>query len=521
MAEDQHPEASADSGTPSEGPSGSGKEAHRPGAFGIDLGTDEKYLYAAIALTLMTMAFWTVVQFNAYNSFHLTVETALSTFSLYYLAHFPGLIHGFQFLVIATHIAPDQLLVLPLFYLFPSALTLMLLKVLVVSLSGLLAFFIARDMTKSPKFSLALLFAYFINPGTINILFNEYHVDLFLIPFYLLTFYFCMKLQKKWFYASLILLLGVFESGLSIVACLGLGIIAYEYLYDKEPSGKAERMRLGIVIVGCTVVALLFYNFAYYQVQSTSSATFPPLLALPPYPFVPLFSSASYNYAIGNFSAFNVASYAVYAAGVMAIGFGMVTAMVPAVLLIFSAPWLGGVFILHNSLFLYAWRNSYVLPGALICAILGYGALMRIRPKFPAPEAVAALAILAFLLLVPPLLSQPQIVPNQEMFLSQFNQSELQNYHQLSSIAELVPENASLMTQMNLLPYFTNRRYIETTENSTYYFQPEYILWDGNLSYGLFDVNATSNYLYAYLNAHNYSVASHWGNAFLVKQGKG
>ncbi len=520
MAEDPLPEVSADSkGAPTEGPSGSGNEG--PSKFGITLGPDERYLYAAIALTLINIVYWTIVQFNAYNSFHLTVETALSTFSLYYLAHFPSLIHGFQFLVIATHIAPDQLLVLPLFYLFPSALTLMILKVLVVSLSGLLSFFIARDMTKSPKFSLALLFAYFINPGTINILFNEYHVDLFLIPFYLLTFYFCMKLEKKWFYVSLFLLLGVFESGLSIVACLGLGIVAYEHLYDKDPAVKAERMRLGLTIVACTVIALLFYNFAYYQVQGTSSATFPPMLALPPYPFVPLFNSASYNYTIGNFSASNVASYAVYAAGVMAIGFGMITALVPVVLLIFSGPWLGGVFILHNSLFLYAWRNSYVLPGALMCAILGYGALMRIRPKFPASEAVAALAILAFLLLVPPLLTQPQIVPNQEMFLSQFNQSELQNYHQFSSIAELVPDNASLMTQMNLLPYFTNRQRIETTENSTYYFQPEYILWDGNLSYGLFDVNATSNYLYAYLNTHNYSVASHWGNAFLVKQGKG
>jgi uncharacterized membrane protein len=123
--------------------------------------------------------------------------------------------------------------------------------------------------------------------------------------------------------------------------------------------------------------------------------------------------------------------------------------------------------------------------------------------------------------LVLPLFNQPLFNPNSEMFLFQFNQSEINGYEQLRSAISLIPNNASLMTQLNLYPYFANRRYIEVFINSTYYFQPDYILWDGNLTLGMY-VNETSNFLYHYLTTNNlrqeYSVAYHEGNTFLLKR---
>jgi uncharacterized membrane protein len=422
------------------------------GLFGLKPDPNNKYLYAAMALTLINLAYWTFFQINAYNTFHLSTETALSALSFYYLTHFSNLLHGFQFLVMATHIAPDQLLLTPLFYLFPSALTLMIAKVVILCLSGLLVFFVARDLLKNHKFALALTFAYFFATGTINMQLNEYHVEILIVPLYLLTFYFCMKRERKWFYVSLLLLLGVFESVLSIVGCLGLGILAYEYFYDKDPARKKEIMRLGVMIVVCTLLALLFYNFVYYQVQSTSSATLPPDLALPPYPFVPLFNSASYNYPSG-FRQFEIPYYFVYAMSVALVDFGVIAIFAPASILLFIAPWIGGVFILQNTLFFYAWRNAYVIPGAVAGAILGYEVLMRIRPKAPAAEIIVLSTILISAILVLPLFNQPLFNPNSEMFLFQFNQSEINGYEQLRSAISLIPNNASLMTQLNLYPY--------------------------------------------------------------------
>ncbi len=109
----------------------------------------KKYLYAALALTLISAIYWTIFQINTYNTYRFTAEVGYAAFPMYYYIHYPNLVQGFQYLIFQQHIAVDQWLLMPFFYLFQSALTLMIAKAIITSLTGLLVFFIARNLLKN------------------------------------------------------------------------------------------------------------------------------------------------------------------------------------------------------------------------------------------------------------------------------------------------------------------------------------------------------------------------------------
>ncbi len=429
---------------------------------------DNRYLYAAIALTLMSSVLWTAFQVNSYNTYRFTSEVGYAAFPMYYYLHFPGLVHGLQYLVFQDHIAPDQWLLMPLFYLFPSSLTLMVAQAIITSLTGLLVFLIARDLTKNPLLALAFSLVYFINPGIVGILIFDYHVEVFILPFYLLTFYYYMKLDRKPFYLSLALLLCTFESVFSIVAALGLGLLAYEYLCDRGNASRGERMRLAIVIVAAAAASLLFYNLVYYGLQgsySTLNSAVPPNMRLLEYPLIPL------NFNMGSLARGSVVANALetdllYAFSLVFLSFGIASLFDFVPTLIFALPWLAGLFLLQNYQFLYAWRNSYVMGGVIVGAILGseYASnaarrvsafLARLNTgieEIPPTLLIAAMAIAIGLPF--------GILMSQGIFTNSAFQSASVSplsYAQISSVEALIPPNASVMTQFNIFPRMFQR----------------------------------------------------------------
>jgi len=484
----------------------------------------DRFFWAALALTLANLVYWTAYNINAFFAFKFTNETAMATVSFYYLTHLAYLLKGLQFLTVGQHISPlTVFLIGPFYYFFPSPLTLSLIKAIVLSLSGIVVYYVAKGFSNAPKFSLALTVAYFFNPGTICMQLFEYHPELFIIPLYLLTFYFCMKCNKKGFYVSLCLLLCTFESILSIAFMLGFGILAYEYLYDKDKL-KSERIRLAWMIIVCTILAMGFYNYVYYSVQGTYSSNYPVQEELVPFPLVPPLGGASYNYPQGWVAA-DAPAYATYATEITLVAFGLLAVAVLPSLVLFIAPWLAGVFILHNTAFFYAWRYSYAIPGAVIAAMLGYVVLMRrfpvAAPKLPIPEIIAIISLLLCAYLLGQPFSMPfysrLLSPPQEMLTFQTNQSEAASYAQLDYIISLIPKNASLMTSFNLWPMLSNRQYSEPIAMlNQHYFKPEYILYDPDVSVQLAYVNE-AEYLANYTAGGNYSIVAENGSAELWK----
>ena len=118
--------------------------------------------------------------------------------------------------VFGQHIAPDQFMVLFAFFFFQSPLTLPIIQLLVLSLTGLLVFGVARDLLKSDRLALIMCAAYLLNPGMHGLLIFDYHAEFFIIPFYIMTFYFYMKAKVRLFLVSLVLLLGAVKKSAEI-----------------------------------------------------------------------------------------------------------------------------------------------------------------------------------------------------------------------------------------------------------------------------------------------------------------
>jgi uncharacterized membrane protein len=500
-----------------------------------------KHLYAAIAVTMISLCYWTFFQINSYNTFHLTEDAAYPAYSMYYYIHYSGISNWFQYLVFSQHIAIDQWMVMPFFYLFQSPLTLMILKVIVLASTGLLLFFLSRDLLKNQFFALAICIAYFLNPGMNGIMISDYNVEVFIIPFYILTFYFYMKLNKKMFYLSLFLLLGTVESIVPVAITFALGLLVYEYLFNKADPLKKDRVKLALSMILFSLVALLLYNIVSYSLLNTYASSGPvtsPILQLISFPLVPITSSLQ---------AWNVTSashpsaiFIAFIFGFVFMGFGISGLFNLASAIIFAVPWFVGAFIVRNTYFIIpnGWRYSYVVGGSIVSAIIGCelalredGHVQRFFKRIKSKVGLHALNFLipgtaivfASLFTISSLLflSDFEIMnPPQTVYLFSVRSLEAANYQQVNSVMALVPANASLMVQQDLFPYLFQRQYIELFENSTYYFQPEYILGDLNTNITLgVDQVSSQNFLanFEANNPTNYSVLATNGSAVLLK----
>lgn len=487
----------------------------------------DKYFWIALAITLISLAYWLAYNLNAYNAYHLTTETAQAMLSFYYTTHLSNLNSGLKLLTAGQHITPLTVaLIAPFFYFFPTPLLFMIIKALVLSLTALIVFYVARGFTKDAKFALALTFVYLINPATIQMNLFEYHPELFIIPLYLLTFYYCMKVNKKAFYVSLFLLLCVFESVLSIAFTLGLGILAYELIYDKEAEMKKDRIKLACMIMIGTVLALAAYNLIYYQIQGSYNSTYPPAEQIAAFPLVPLLSHSSYSFT-QDYSSASLPSYIAssFELGIASFGFIALAVFLPV--LIFLSPWLSGIFILHNLEFLYAWKFSYEIGGAMVGTMLGYVVLMRLAPKLKLTivnhivkfmviiAVVLSLATLLQILFAPAI--SPLINPVSEMIFFKTTSGEAMNITQLRYVLNLVPKNASVLTQFNLYPYLSNRQYVETIGGGSSYFKPEYIVSDTAIASPLRGINESA-LLANYTANDNYTIIEQNGFAVLWKK---
>jgi len=151
--------------------------------------------------------------------------------------------------------------------------------------------------------------------------------------------------------------------------------------------------------------------------------------------------------------------------------------------------------------------------------MLGYVIIKRIAPKLPIITImmVMAIAMCIFTLSQPFTTPFPSrlLQPSSEMLLFQTNQSEATNLAQLKYVISTVPRNASIMAQLNLYPYFSNRQFVEPMVSS-YYFKPDYIIVDSNITVELVGINE-STILANMLSTGNYTLIEKNGTAELYK----
>ncbi len=504
------------------------------------------YLYAALTMALASTLYWTAFAFNAYGTFHEYNDLGKLAFSFYYDIHYPGAVHGLQYIVFMAHISPDFLLLIPLFYMDGSALTLLTIQAAIVSLAGLALFAAARRFAGSPRLALLLCTAFLLSPGLHGLNIFDVHIEMLLPVAFILVFYFYARAMRAWFFAASVLLLGVMEEAPFLGISLGLALITYE-LFNRS-SATIRRARLGMAL---GLIVLSFAAFAFYSAAAVSLAD---QYAAGAYPSLPpnLAHYQSLAFVLSGLRSFassdaasamllfggGLGAYTAYALAVLLFSMGILFIFAPVESAILLSPWLVETFIAGNGqfVFMFNYYFAFAMGGMAVAAILGYKSLVERRSVLArlldrhtagnAAGAVAAasIAVVALVLLLSPAFVYSKNVNNlSQDFLFQINASQQRLYSQLYSMIALVPANAPLMAQYYMMPQLFARKYFETTCASDYYFTPQYVLIDYNLNISLnvFSVCNGTSLTRFYLNSTSgYVVAAQNGTAMLLERAR-
>jgi len=121
-----------------------------------------------------------------------------------------------------AHFSPIFLLILPFYYIFSNAYTLIVIYSLSISLSVLPLFFLAKNILKNENQALMISYMFLIFPSVWMNIINDFVQFTLAMPIIISIIYFYHKKYWKWFYSFLFLLLFIQENTSLIVIFIGL-----------------------------------------------------------------------------------------------------------------------------------------------------------------------------------------------------------------------------------------------------------------------------------------------------------
>jgi uncharacterized membrane protein len=509
----------------------------------ISKNKDLIFTIAAIAIVILAAVFWIAIITHAYRTLiYGTEDLAYETYNLYMDIHYTSMVSGLQFLVLSNNLSPDALLVMPIFYLHQSALTLAYLQIVVICITALIIFFAAKKLIKDSFLAFAFCFAFLFNPGIWGLLTFDFHMEFLIIPFYILTFYYYMTSNKKLFVVSLLLLLGTIEVAPLLAITLGLGLFAYEkYLSKGKGIEKGKKSMLAILIVasliaGCAYFIAIKYLIASY---STSYTQLPAILKITTGHITSLFSSllASAAHPL-QFVHFLFLLYTapwdlfvlLLSALLVFMAFGFFELYRPKAALLLLLPWFaavlvegwtGTVFLIVPSLYGY----SYFIGAAFAAAVMGAMSLpankKNIKRQAINPIVIGGIAVIIIAIMLN-FISVAFVSTTPILFVINYGSPIIlsqSNATQILQLATLIPKNASLFTEDSIAPHVAQRMQLEfpTSEAQTNsFFVPQYIL----VSYSTANVytdNDLGNFGYLISN-YSYELYARNGSARLYRK---
>lgn len=467
---------------------------------------ERNLLYLMAILTIISIIYWTAFVVNQYNNVQESIDLQINLYSMYWHIAYPSLINGIQYLVFWNHISPDQLLVLPFFYAFPYAQTLIILQAVVLCLTAMLVFWAAREITKSAKWAFALGVIYLINSGIWGLLWVNYHTEFLLVPTFILTFYFCMKRRLWPMIISLALLLGALETAPYLGLVLGLGLWVYDSLYTSDMKIRKERKRLSMMIIAISIIALFAYvGITAYLKQSyaTSYTSMPGYFQVEDFNLIGfrVFSSEQTYY--GNYSTLALFADQGYMSAFMC--FGILLLFEPIVALIFAGPWLG--LTVHETQFALTVLPylSYVLGATFSAAMLSInlmnekkGMLARFLVKYLGKD-YSGIPSLAFKIMIIVSAFMPIVyfidyttaINVGQAYFFQDTPQQAANYSSIEALAAMIPQNASVMTAF-VLNNLEDRKCLEAGQPFSWFFAPKYVITTPNQTLNEFIVGEYS-----------------------------
>lgn len=179
-------------------------------------GLQSAYLTHAEDLGIMDQAMWSLVHGHL---LHQTICNVLTDTNCYSVAGIPRF---------AIHVEPILFLVAPVYALFASPKTLVILQTLVVAAGALPAFWLARLRLRNEWAAVAIALLYLLFPAQQEATFFDFHAVTFTAALLLFVLYFMYTRRTVWMFVFAILAMGCKEEIPVVVAIYGLWSIVFQ-----------------------------------------------------------------------------------------------------------------------------------------------------------------------------------------------------------------------------------------------------------------------------------------------------
>ncbi len=475
----------------------------------------------SLLVGIVIFSSWIYLSYMNYVEYlYLPADIGLSTYSFYFNTHFESLAYGLQLLVIVyNHIEPLELMFEPIFYVFPSPLTLIFLQDFSFFLAAIVVYFISLRINQSRFVAAALFFAFMINPGIRAAVLYPYHGEAYLPLLTLLAFYFYTVRRPYLFALSYVLLLTTIETSVVV----GAIFLIFLLLLERKRHDKNFTMEIALLMLATA----LYYLFCSYVTAYLTAAyargaypNLPPFLRLINFYSFQFKGIASLPYRITQISTYNLVR-GLAGIAFLLFGFGIYIYRKLAYALLIFSPWIYEVFILNNPFF--AGFNDpyylYVIYGSVLLTILAIGKVEKSEEQrhvrhiitFSIAFSIFTLLFVSSGMLLPLIFSFSHISNPPANLQRCF--SNITNYSVMLE-PELEPHLYEFR-RMEIIPAYTiggfNGSVTSQLVKGLYYFKPQFIITGNTYFKDMFSFNIS-----AYID-NNYSIYTRFDNITVYK----
>ncbi len=199
-----------------------------------------KYLYEALLISSILLytailSLYTIIKHNAFYTyawdlgiFNQAIWTTSKLGKLFYYTPELHLVETGTGVFFGVHFSPILFLLVPFYYFFPNPQSLLVMQSVIIGLTAVPIYFIGKNLFNK-RVGLILSILFLLNPIVHGINSYDFHVQIFLPFFIVLSFYF--YLNKKWWYflLSLVFILMVQEQTSYLVVFYGLSLFFLDY----------------------------------------------------------------------------------------------------------------------------------------------------------------------------------------------------------------------------------------------------------------------------------------------------
>ncbi|MBS7648923.1 DUF2079 domain-containing protein [Candidatus Bathyarchaeota archaeon] len=423
--------------------------------------------------------------------------------------------------IFGIHFSPFLFFLAPLYRLFPFAETLLILQSFIIALGSLVAYRLSFFKLESRTASVVISLAYLLSIQLHQTNWFDFHLEAFIPVLVLLTYYYYVKKKFLLSYTFFLLALSTFEIMPVLLSPFGIYIII-------RGLGKKKDIVYGFLIIATCA--------AWFIVATNTIYVFNPMrLSSYQNPWKK-WGDSPVNIVLGILTDPIEAIRHIFTYHLEAKGFYILSLLLPLMFvplyaplefILLTLPWMLMAFLSEVTVYYMLQYGSFLIGQLYITTIHGFSKIKKADPGLTLFKNYARNIFIASVLIFSMagpfsliLLSNPDIYS--AIYVGGF---PVLNEHKelLRSILEMIPENASVLTQNDIVPHLANRLQIFSFTMPSV--PPDYIVLDFRSKWVIQSMTvirskSTADIAWKFLKNYKYSPLVSADGILLFKLGK-